>query len=229
MHRFARFVLAFAICVSPLALASVVRPLPPQSEVTIKKLIPLASWQKQFKITEGKDRGKVVPLTSQPDLADDKRWKLIFGNYAGILLVRDSTGALMMERLDLFNSRSYIVYEPALPVLPSDITSSGFIRRQTGYKMYSLETGKLRRTGRVTHLVKRISDSQFNTPAGVIDGYYIEIDHRMDMEYYSQLHLTLGLGCRLDEGPVYGAGQYRLLKLGLFSEKKTAAAALTKQ
>jgi hypothetical protein len=229
MHRLARFVLALAIGVSPLAFASLVRPLPPQSEVTIKKLIPLASWQKQFKITEGKDQGKVVPLTSQPDLADDKRWKLIFGNYAGVRLVRDSTGALMMERLDLFNSRSYIVYEPALPVLPSDIASGGFIRRQTGYKMYSVETGKLRRTGRVTHLVKRISDSQFNTPAGVIDGYYIEIDHRMDMEYYSQLHLTLGLGCRLDEGPVYGAGQYRLVKLGLFSETKTAAAALTKQ
>ena len=211
-----------------LAFASTARPLPPQ-EVTVKELIPLAGWQKQFKITEGKDRGKVVPLTSQPDITNQRKSKLVFGNYAAIVLVRDPSGALMMERLDLLNSRSYIVYEPALPVLPSDIKSSGLIRRETGYKMYSLETGKLKRAGRVTHLVKRVSHSRFDTPAGLIDGYYIEIDHRMEMEYYSQLHIALGLGCRLDEGPVYGSGQYTVTKLGLFSETKAAAAGLAQQ
>jgi hypothetical protein len=49
------------------------------------------------------------------------------------------------------------------------------------------------------------------------------------MEYYSQLHITLGLGCRLDEGPVYGSGQYTVTKLGLFTETKKAAAALVKR
>jgi hypothetical protein len=196
----------------------------------VKELIPLVGWQKQFRITEGKDRGKVVPLISQPDAADEKKWWLVFGDYAGILLVKNPSGALTMERLDLFKSRSYIVYEPALPVLPGDENPSGAIRlAETGYKMYSRETGKLKRAGRVTHLVKQISHSQFNTPAGLIDGYYIEIDHRMDMEYNSTLHLALGVGCRLDEGPVYGSGQYKLKKLGLITETKTATAGLTKK
>jgi hypothetical protein len=39
--------------------------------------------------------------------------------------------------------------------------------------------------------------------------------------------MTLGLGCRLDDGPVFGSGNYTLTKLGLFTETKTAAAALT--
>ena len=95
--------------------------------------------------------------------------------------------------------------------------------------MYSRDTGKLKRSGRVTHLVKRISRSQFDTPAGLLEGYYVELDHRMDMEYKSQLRLSLGLGFRLDEGPVYGAGQYTVRKLGLFTESKTAAAALAKR
>jgi len=51
----------------------------------------------------------------------------------------------------------------------------------------------------------------------------------MDMEYQSQLHLTLGLDCGLDEGPVYGSGHYTLTKLGLFTETKTATAGLAKR
>jgi hypothetical protein len=74
--------------------------------------------------------------------------------------------------------------------------------------------------------VKQALPSRFATPAGLIDGYYIEIDHRMDMQY-AQLHMALGLGCRLDDGPVFGSGQYTVTKLGIFTEKKTAAAALT--
>jgi hypothetical protein len=200
--------------------------LPLPSESPLRELIPLTNWQRQFKITEGKDRGKLVPLTSEPDLTNDKRWKLIFGNYAAIHVVREPGGGLIMERLDLINSRSYIVYESALPVMPSHIGSSDLIRRETGYKMYSLATGKLKRAGRVTHQVKPASPSQFDTPTGRLDGYYVEIDHRMDMEYRSQLHLTLGLGCQLNDGPVYGSGQYTLTKLGVFTESKAAGAVL---
>jgi hypothetical protein len=211
------------------AFISVVWSVPQPPAISARKLIPLASWQKQFKITEGKDRGRTVALISQPDLADDNRWQLVFGDYASILLVKNPGGVLMIERLDLFQGRSYIVYEPALPVLPGDANSVDSTGLQTGYKMYSRETGKLKRSGRVTHLVKRISRSQFDTPAGLIDGYYVELDHRMDMEYKSQLRLSLGLGFHLDEGPVYGSGRYTVKKLGLFTETKTAAAALAKK
>jgi hypothetical protein len=228
MHRVTHIVVSLAICFSASVLASVGQPVWSQNPVTPRELIPPVSWNKQFRITEGKDRGKVVPLTSQPDFKDHRKWTLVFGNYAAVVLMRQPGGAVMMERLDLLNARSFVVYEPALLVLPSHIGTTGFIWRQTGYKMYSLDTGKFKRAGRVSHLVKRILSSQFDTPAGVVDGYYIEMDHRMDMEYYSQLHLTLGLGFRLADGPVYGSGQYTVKKLGIFSETKTAAAALAK-
>ena len=227
MNCLARILLILVICSSALVL-DMGQPVASPIQVTARELIPLADWKKQFKITEGKDRGKMVPLTSQLDFKDDQRSRLVFGNYAAVVLRRQPGGALMMERLDLLNARSFVIYEPALLVLPSDISSTAFTWRQTGYKMYNLETGKLKRSGLVSHLVKRVSSSQFDTPAGVMDGYYIEIDHRMDMEYRSQLHLTLGLGFRLAEGPVYGSGQYTVKKLGIFSETKTAAAALAK-
>jgi hypothetical protein len=51
----------------------------------------------------------------------------------------------MIERLDLFQGRSYIVYEPALPILPNDVNlAASLTGLQTGYKMYSRETGKLK-------------------------------------------------------------------------------------
>jgi hypothetical protein len=229
MPRPLSVILNLLVCLSTSALPPLAWSLPLPSESPLRELVPLTSWQRQFKITEGKDRGKVVPLTSEPDLANEKRWKLIFGNYAAVHVVREPGGALTMNRIDLPNSRSFIIYDSPLPVMPSDIASSDLIHRETGYKMYSLATGKLKRAGRVTHQVKPASRSQFDTPAGRLEGYYVEIDHRMDMEYYSQLHLTVGLGCQLDHGPVYGSGQYTLTKLGVFTESKAAGAALVAQ
>jgi hypothetical protein len=176
---------------------------------------------------DGKDRGRLVPLTVHADPADEKRWHLSFGDY-GRLSLRSSSGALILDRLELFKSRSYVVYEPALSVLPAEIGAAG-LTRQTEYKMYSAETGKLKRSGRVTHLIKRVSPAQFSTPAGVIDGYQIELEHRMDMEYQSQLLLSVSLGCRLAEGLVYGSARYYLKKLGgLLTESKTSAAGLSR-
>jgi hypothetical protein len=43
---------------------------------------------------------------------------------------------------------------------------------------------------------------------------------------YAQFNISLGLGCRSDEGPVYGTGRYTLTKLGLFTETRSAAAGL---
>jgi hypothetical protein len=199
--------------------------LAPSYDVTVQDLIPLANWEKQFKITDGKDRGRLVPLIFHRGAGAPNRWRLDFGDYAGIYLTNDPAGTLMLERLELLNSRSFIVYEPVLPIFSRDIASGVAIPRQAAFKMYDRETGRLKRIGRATHTVRRVSLSQFDTPAGVIDGYYLEIDHRMDMQY-AQLNISLGLGCRLDDGPVYGVGRYTLTKLGLFTETKRAAAGL---
>ena len=218
------------VIVAPLILsATLASSAPPPSAprpITADELIPLASSQREFKIIDGKDQGRLVPLTVQADSADEKRWNLSFGDY-GRLSLRSSSGALILDRMELFKSRSYVVYEPALSVLPAEVGAAG-LALQTEYKMYSAETGKLKRSGRVTHLIKRVSPAQFSTPAGVIDGYQIELEHKMDMEYQSQLLLSVSLGCRLDEGLVYGSAHYYLKKLGgLLTESKTSAAALS--
>src|SRR5262245_38102309 len=228
-NYFTHTLVLITYCLAASAFIGIAWSVPQPPAINARALIPLASWQKQFKITDGKDRGRIVSLISQPDLADDQRWQLVFGDYASILFVKNLQGDPMIERLDLFKSRTYIVYEPALPVLPSAVNLAGSAELQTGYRMYNRETGKLKRSGRVIHSVKRISRSQFDTPSGLIDGYYIELDHRMDMEYKIQLRLSLGLGFRLGEGPIYGSGQYTVKKLGIFSETKTAAVALAKR
>lgn len=225
MHRFVRIALCLVVCVSTLALVGLAWPLSRSGEIISGELIPLASWQKRFQITEGKDRGKMVPIIFHHDPLNGQRWKLIFGGYGSILMRSDASGTLMMERMDLFKSRSYIVYEPALPILPGDKTPAAAMMHQASFKMYDAESGRLKRSGRATHLVKEILPSQFATPAGLIDGFYIDIEHGMVMPF-ARLHFTLRLGCRLDDGPVYGSAQYTLKKLGVFSETKTAAAAL---
>jgi len=201
---------------------------PFQRQVSYTQLMPLATWQKEFQIIEGKDRGRVVPFVLQRAGADEKIWTLTFGDYARATLRRATDGGMIMERLDLLAGKNYIVYDPPLPLFPSEPAGGGSSLHQTTYKMYSAETGKLKRAGRATHEIKRVIPSKFTTPAGIMDGYYVEIEHGMEMEYNSRLQMTLGLGCRLDEGPIYGSSHYKLNKLGIFTETKTAVAALAK-
>src|SRR5215475_7492132 len=120
-NYFTPTLLLITYCVATLAFIGAAWSVPQPPAINARALIPLASWQKQFKITDGKDRGRIVPLISQPDLADDQRWQLVFGDYASILFVKNLQGDPMIERLDLFKSRTYIVYEPALPLLPSAV------------------------------------------------------------------------------------------------------------
>jgi hypothetical protein len=227
---FARLtILVIALSIATATLADITPQSSPSQRVTATELIPLTSSTKEFKIIDGKDQGSLVPMTFRADPKDGRSWQLRFGDYGSVSL-RSSSGELFMERLDLFKSKSYVIYEPALRVLPEDIETGGPVVRQSRYKMYSGETGKLKRAGRVTHVVKRISRSRFSTPAGLIDGYQIEMEHKMEMEYQSQLLLAVSLGCGLDDGLVYGSTHYRLSKLGgLLTETKTSSAALSRR
>ena len=49
---------------------------PVQRAISYSELMPLAHWQKEFQIIEGKDRGRVVPFFLQRDAADEKSWSL---------------------------------------------------------------------------------------------------------------------------------------------------------
>jgi len=209
-----------------LAWPNPVWPLAGLNDALVRNLIPLASFRRDFKITAGKDQGRVVPLMSRPDLADQKKSKITFGDYATVHLAQNPLGALLLERLDLIKNRSYVIYDPPLPVLPSDVAAVASFQRETRYRMFSADTGRLKRSGRVSHSVRRISAAQFDTPAGNVDGFFIEMDHRMEMELLSELRINLGLGCREGEGPVFGTGQFTLTRLGVFSEVKGAAAAV---
>ncbi|HEY7712992.1 MAG TPA: hypothetical protein VIE90_00700 [Candidatus Binatia bacterium] len=224
MYRIAAAVISIIFFVSIPALAELDE-IQWRQGLDVRALMPLGSWKRQFEITEGKDRGRIVPLTLQRDSLTAGRWKLSFGDYAGILMQNDAHRGLLLERLNLYKSRSYIVYEPALAIFAVDATPGSTGVRQGSFKMFDVETGKLKRSGHVTHQVKQVSRSRFDTPAGRIDGYYVSINHRMDMKY-AELDMTLGLGFH-DDGPIFGAGEYTLTKLGIFKARNTASAALT--
>jgi hypothetical protein len=191
------------------------------------RLIPFDKFQRDFEITAGKDKGRVVPLTSRPNAGNKSM--LTFGDYATAHLQRDPSGMLLLERLDLIKSHSYIVYDPILPILPANLDVASGFNRETNYRMFNSDTGQLKRAGRVSHYVQSIAKSQFDTPAGRVDGFLIEMDHRMKMEYMSELLISLGLGCREGEGPVFGTGRYRITKLGVFTETKNAEAGVIRR
>src|SRR5919197_1697870 len=119
----ANIVLVLVACLCAPASGGAVPASSPLYQVAVRDLIPLADWQKRFKITDGKDQGKVVPLTLHRGPGTQEGWRLDFGDYAGLHLKSDPNGTLVMERLDLFKSRSFILYEPALPIFARDVVS----------------------------------------------------------------------------------------------------------
>ena len=84
-------VFIFALLAATATLAGITSPLSLPQRVTATELIPLTSSQKEFKIIDGKDQGRLVPMTFQADATDEKRWKLSFGDYGRIFL-RSSSG-----------------------------------------------------------------------------------------------------------------------------------------
>ena len=95
-NYFTPTLLVITYCVATSAFIGIAWSVPQPPAINARELIPLASRQKQFKVTDGKDRGRIVPLISQPDPADDQRWQLVFGDYASILFVKNLTDGLMI-------------------------------------------------------------------------------------------------------------------------------------
>ena len=86
MHCPRLIVFVFALLATTATFAGVTPPLSLPQHVTANELIPLTSSRKEFKIIDGKDQGRLVPVTFQSDAMDEKRWKLSFGDYGRISL-----------------------------------------------------------------------------------------------------------------------------------------------
>ena len=60
---FGRSILVFIIVLWTIFFGPATWAWAPSYDIAVPDLFPLADWQKQFRITDGKDRGKIVPLS----------------------------------------------------------------------------------------------------------------------------------------------------------------------
>ena len=87
---------------------------------------------------EAEDLGNVVPLTSVPP-SNEKRWEVVFYIYAGIYLVQEVSGEVIIERLDLLETTTLSPANRRCACTESHELSES-IRRETGYQMFTLDT-----------------------------------------------------------------------------------------
>ena len=166
--------------------------LPPSQESHGLGAIPLASGRKQFKNYRRQGPRQSGRADIAARFANEKRWKLIFGNYGPFTSARPG-GTLMMERPRLCQKPQLHRYEPALPIMPL-LLNHRISSRARRVQMYSLETGQTKTEGRVTHMVKqrRLGSLTLGRYAGRL---FIEIDHRMEWNTAaSSAHRGLGSG-----------------------------------
>ena len=115
--------------------------MPSSDPDTIQRPSPLTATGEPWTFTVSAvcllSRSHRLTVPSKPDAAD-KKSKITFGDYATAHLAQNALGVLLLERLDLIKNRSYVIYDPALPVLPATLEAIGSFQRETRYRM--LET-----------------------------------------------------------------------------------------
>ena len=204
---------------------------PAESTLPTEQLLPLAERRHTFRIIEGDGAGEQVQQTLRPaqeQEGEPGQWVLELGDLNRLYLRRNEAGDVEAVRLDLPQENRAVVYDPPVVMIPARVEAELAGATTSRARVYDLESGELTHTGQVTHEIKQVSRSRFDTAVGTQQGYLIVIDHEVDLDLGNA---TLGLetGYVPGEGMVYRHMRYTIEKLGFFGDTTRRTAVLAER
>ncbi|HMA66677.1 MAG TPA: hypothetical protein VKO20_02550, partial [Desulfosalsimonadaceae bacterium] len=180
----------------------------------------------RFRIIHGKGKGEAIAMRLEPYAEPGNKWRLVFADLYRLMLVKAPDGAVNIEQLEICRKDRKITFSPSFPLLPAQLVAGKKIRTSGTMKLKGLGDNKEAKSGRYTHVVKSLSRTELDTPAGTRAGYLLEYTCRIELPY-SRIRIDLETGFDGRKRLVYWREQTTVEKFGLFSETsfRTLAAA----
>lgn len=200
--------------------------------VPAEQLLPLEPQQRTFKIVAGDNRGDLMPMVLREarrgdpgDPGEPGEWVLEMDDLNILFLERDDDGNVLIVRMDLPREGYMIMYQPPVRLIPSRITPDLRIEERAQASVHDPQTGQLQHTGDVTHNIKRVTRTRFDTPDGPQQGYMVITEHAIALGP-ANVELEMEAGYLPGDGMVYRHIRYTITRLGIFGNTTRRTAIL---
>lgn len=198
-----------------------------QKGMAANKLISLKPGQSPFKITQGKGEGRRIKMNIRQLPDSQKQYTLTFKSLYRLYLTLDADGTVHGRCLELMEKNKRITFDPALELVPSVIAVDQQIRSTGSATLYDMDSGEQTKSGSYFYMLKGLSRTTFDTPAGPINGHLFEYCFEVDLGL-SNVMLDLENGWSRERQLVYWRTKTTVEKLGLFGETTFRSLALSK-
>ena len=200
--------------------------------VPAEQLLPLEPQQRTFQIVAGDNRGDLMPMIlrearqAQPgEPGEPGEWVLEMDDLNVLVLEKDEEGNVLIVRMDLPRDGYMIVYQPPVRLIPSRITPDLRVEERSQASVHDPQTGQLQHTGDVTHTIKRVTRTRFDTPEGTQQGYMVITEHAIALGL-ANVEMEMEAGYLPGDGLVYRHIRYTITRLGIFGDTTRRTAIL---
>jgi hypothetical protein len=184
--------------------------------VPAQQLLPLEPQQRTFEIVAGDNRGHRMPMIlREARRGEPGEWVMEMDDLNILFLEEDDEGNVLILRMDLPREKFVIVYDPPVRLIPSRVTPDLHVEEYARASVLDPQTGKLQHTGEVTHTIKRVTRTRFDTPKGVQKGYMVITEHVIKLGP-ADVELDMEAGYLPGDGMVYRHIRYTITRLGIF-------------
>ncbi|MFO7839647.1 MAG: hypothetical protein R6X08_09140 [Desulfosalsimonadaceae bacterium] len=189
-------------------------------------LFDMRPQKARFRIIHGKDEGERVAMRLEPFSDSGNKWRLAFSGLYRLSLTKAPEGAVKVQQLKICRKDRKINFSPSFPLLPAQLVAGEKTRTSGTIKITGPDNGSETKSGKYTHVVKSLSRTKLDTPAGPRTGYLLEYTCSIELPY-SSIRIDLEAGFDIDKRLAYWREQTTIEKLGLFSKTSFRTLAVT--
>lgn len=215
-----RMIVCYIFCIVFFSTAAIGQQDKPKAE----NLLPLEPLRYSFVFTEGEREGEKMQLALEK--LKEGMWQLQLGNLFVAEIFHDRQGDLRLGQITSPQKNTIIKFQPAILLIPEPIPFDAEIGQQVQVKVIDMKTSEITQQAMVSHRLKSITRTKFYTPAGIYEGYQVQIEQQGSFGM-AMLKVDFSGGFVPNYGLVHAYLSYNLNKPLFFGSTETYITELT--